>query len=167
MLRGPTYTHKVVVFGHHKAVLDGVMCGLVRHSVRAVRIDGETLVRQRVERIRDFNTDPGIRVAIISVTAGGQVEACVLLRVSVVPETMCCKLVCWCLGSHIRTKVGHGWCRESTLAARHLLYSLKSPPIAGNPSASLSCSCQTSLPTSAQLGPHLRNPTSLQPSQQP
>lgn len=72
LLKSSTHTHKVVVFGHHRAVLDGVLRGLLRHSIGAVRIDGETLVRQRAERIRDFHADPAIRVAIVSVTAGGQ-----------------------------------------------------------------------------------------------
>ena len=59
---------KLVVFAHHKRVLDGLQAAL--HSRGPlVRIDGSTPLPQRHLAIKRFNKEPHLRLALVSVTA--------------------------------------------------------------------------------------------------
>mmetsp|Transcript_21390 Transcript_21390/g.63938 ORF Transcript_21390/g.63938 Transcript_21390/m.63938 type:complete len:768 (+) Transcript_21390:188-2491(+) len=61
---------KVLIFAHHRAVLDGLARGALRH-VRHIRIDGTTAARDRQARVNDFQKDAQIRVALLGITAAG------------------------------------------------------------------------------------------------
>ncbi len=68
---------KLVVFAHHRAVLDRLQAALEGGGggggpVGLVRLDGETPMAARVERLRRFRRRPDVPVALVSVTAGGQ-----------------------------------------------------------------------------------------------
>jgi len=61
---------KVLVFAHHEAVLDALVAGPLS-SVRHMRIDGKVSSSLRDKNIHTFQTDPGCRVALLSITAAG------------------------------------------------------------------------------------------------
>lgn len=60
---------KLVVFAHHRRVMDGLQSYLHAHGHSLVRIDGNTPLPQRHQAIRRFNTEPLVRLALVSVTA--------------------------------------------------------------------------------------------------
>lgn len=62
-------THKLVVFAHHKAVVDTLIAGLARFG--AVRITGEVTGRHRQTAIDAFQRDAGVRVAVCNIVAAG------------------------------------------------------------------------------------------------
>lgn len=68
----PGNESKIVVFGHHKTVLDACACALSVAGCGFVRLDGETPQRQRIERLASFRCGPDVRAGIVSVTTGGQ-----------------------------------------------------------------------------------------------
>ena len=61
---------KVLIFAHHRNVLDGIEKGCLE-GVRHIRIDGSTAPRERQAQVERFQTDAGIRVALLSLTAAG------------------------------------------------------------------------------------------------
>ena len=64
---------KVLVFGHHKDVLDVLETSLSKHlkGVGHIRIDGSTPPAERALYVKKFQTNRKVRVAILSVTAAG------------------------------------------------------------------------------------------------
>ncbi|KAF6171727.1 hypothetical protein GIB67_007248 [Kingdonia uniflora] len=64
-------THKMLVFAHHLKVLDGVQEFLCEKEIGFVRIDGNTLARDRQSAVQTFRSSPEIKIAIIGITAGG------------------------------------------------------------------------------------------------
>jgi hypothetical protein len=74
---------KLLVFAHHKAVLDRLQQYLggrtsgssssssYHESVGLIRIDGNVNARRRLELVNSFQQDPKIRVALLSITAAG------------------------------------------------------------------------------------------------
>ncbi|MCJ1464015.1 hypothetical protein MMC07_002625 [Pseudocyphellaria aurata] len=63
---------KVLIFGHHQEVLDGLQARLSREGVGFVRIDGSTEGVRRSAAAKQFQTDDNIMVALLSITAAGQ-----------------------------------------------------------------------------------------------
>lgn len=62
-------THKVVVFAHHREVMQRLRYGLQNYGV--VGISGETPEKERVKAINRFQTDPTARVFLGSIQASG------------------------------------------------------------------------------------------------
>ena len=61
---------KVIVFGHHHKVLDGIQQKLGR-AYQAMRIDGSTSMEMRKKAMDDFQQKASVRLAILSITAAG------------------------------------------------------------------------------------------------
>ena len=64
------YPGKFIVFAHHRAVLDAIAGDTLAH-VSTIRIDGTTMPRERQLRVKRFQTDPSVRVALLGITAAG------------------------------------------------------------------------------------------------
>ncbi|CAM9826147.1 unnamed protein product, partial [Phaeothamnion confervicola] len=66
---------KVLVFAHHKNVLDALERGVLKvkgaHAVPYIRIDGRTRPKDRQDLVEKFQTDPTVRVALLGLTAAG------------------------------------------------------------------------------------------------
>lgn len=58
-----------LVFAHHRAVMDGIEHLLINLGVEYIRIDGSTSPQLRQERVGLFQSNPQIRVAVLSLTA--------------------------------------------------------------------------------------------------
>eukprot|EP00957_Ditylum_brightwellii_P178489 13596687-Ditylum_brightwellii.AAC.1 len=71
-LAGST-TQKVLVFAHHKEVMDTLEAAISKKlkGVGHIRIDGAVPPAERAMRVRKFQTNGRIRVALLSVTAAG------------------------------------------------------------------------------------------------
>jgi SNF2 family DNA or RNA helicase len=71
-LRG-SGTQKVLVFGHHKGVLDCLEAAVAKELKGGghIRIDGSVSSQERALRVRKFQNCSTIRVAILSMTAAG------------------------------------------------------------------------------------------------
>jgi len=65
-----TVGQKVIVFGHHKIMLDGIQEKLGK-PYQAMRIDGSTSMELRKKAMDDFQQKPSVRLAILSITAAG------------------------------------------------------------------------------------------------
>lgn len=61
--------HKMLIFAHHQTILDACEGHLLGKKVRFIRIDGRTAPAGRHELCQAFQTDPGLRVAVLSITA--------------------------------------------------------------------------------------------------
>ena len=61
---------KVIVFGHHHKVLDGIEQKLGK-AYQAMRIDGSTSMEMRKKAMDDFQQKASVRLAILSITAAG------------------------------------------------------------------------------------------------
>ena len=72
-LRGSSTSQKVLIFGHHKAVLDTIEVAISKELKGAghIRIDGAVNSQQRAALVKKFQTCPRVRVAILSMTAAG------------------------------------------------------------------------------------------------
>ena len=64
---------KILVFGHHKKVLDKLEAGLTakKQGAKTIRVDGSTSSNERDARIGRFKADPGCQVALLSIGACG------------------------------------------------------------------------------------------------
>jgi SWI/SNF-related matrix-associated actin-dependent regulator 1 of chromatin subfamily A len=71
-LRG-SGSQKVLIFGHHKAVLDALEVAVSKEfkGTGHIRIDGTVNSQERAARVRKFQKSSRIRVAILSITAAG------------------------------------------------------------------------------------------------
>ena len=72
-LRGTTASNKIIVFGHHKAVLDVLEVAVSKEfkGTGHIRIDGSVNSQERASRVRRFQNSGSVRVALLSVTAAG------------------------------------------------------------------------------------------------
>lgn len=66
-------TQKVLIFAHHKGVLDALEAAVSKEykATAHIRIDGSVSSLERAARVRKFQTSSKIRVAILSITAAG------------------------------------------------------------------------------------------------
>lgn len=62
---------KALVFGHHKAVLDSIVHFLSHRNVEFVRIDGQTLGKERHSNVLRFQKSGSCRIAVLAITAAG------------------------------------------------------------------------------------------------
>ena len=62
---------KIVIFGHHKAVLDKIEEDLVKEGYTHIRIDGQVTGKLRQNRIDDFQNNPDCQVMVASILAMG------------------------------------------------------------------------------------------------
>jgi SWI/SNF-related matrix-associated actin-dependent regulator 1 of chromatin subfamily A len=62
---------KVLVFAHHRAVLDEVDSYLTSVGLDHIRIDGQTVSKDRYARVNYFQDTPSCRVAVLAITAAG------------------------------------------------------------------------------------------------
>lgn len=71
-LRG-SGSQKVLVFGHHKGVLDALEVTVAKEfkGTGHIRIDGTVNSQERATRVRKFQMSSGVRVAVLSMTAAG------------------------------------------------------------------------------------------------
>ena len=61
---------KVIVFGHHKKVLDGIQDKFSKGG-QSMRIDGSTSMEARKKAMDDFQQKASVRLAVLSITAAG------------------------------------------------------------------------------------------------
>eukprot|EP00980_Cylindrotheca_fusiformis_P029622 scaffold23625_cov137-Cylindrotheca_fusiformis.AAC.7 len=71
-LRG-SGSQKVLVFAHHKGVMDAIEVAVAKEfkGTGHIRIDGAVNSQERAVRVRKFQTSPKVRVAVLSMTAAG------------------------------------------------------------------------------------------------
>lgn len=62
---------KLLVFAHHKVVMDGISKFLTSKGVHYVRIDGNTSGRDRHSRVAEFQQVASCSVAVLAITAAG------------------------------------------------------------------------------------------------
>lgn len=62
---------KVLVFGHHQEVLNGLQDKFAKEQIGLVRIDGSTDTARRNAAAKQFQSDGKIMVALLSITAAG------------------------------------------------------------------------------------------------
>ncbi|KAK2655549.1 hypothetical protein Ddye_008601 [Dipteronia dyeriana] len=62
---------KMLIFAHHHKVLDGIQEFICQKGIPFVRIDGNTLPRDRQSAVQSFQSSNEVKVAIIGITAGG------------------------------------------------------------------------------------------------
>ena len=65
----------MIVFAHHLRVLDAIEHS-VGKKVSYIRIDGSTKMQDRNQAVHDFQEQPSVRLAILSITAAGVRHAC-------------------------------------------------------------------------------------------
>lgn len=71
-LRG-SETQKVLVFAHHKEVLDTIETVILKNlkGIAHIRIDGSVPSAERASRVRKFQNNKNVRLGLLSVTAAG------------------------------------------------------------------------------------------------
>ncbi|XP_045825146.1 DNA annealing helicase and endonuclease ZRANB3 isoform X2 [Trifolium pratense] len=71
LIAGSENASKMIIFGHHHKVLDGVQEYICDKGVGFVRIDGHTLPRDRQSAVTSFRSSPEVKIAIIGILAAG------------------------------------------------------------------------------------------------
>ncbi|KAF7806233.1 DNA annealing helicase and endonuclease ZRANB3 [Senna tora] len=62
---------KMIIFAHHHKVLDGVQEFICEKGIGFIRIDGNTLARDRQSAVVSFRSTPEVKIAIIGILAAG------------------------------------------------------------------------------------------------
>ncbi len=62
---------KLLIFAHHRAVMDAIARYVVDRGENLIRIDGQTSGRDRHDNTIYFQTTPSCRVALLAITAAG------------------------------------------------------------------------------------------------
>ncbi|CAG9463977.1 unnamed protein product [Pedinophyceae sp. YPF-701] len=62
---------KFIVFAHHQTLLNGCEAACRRAGADFIRIDGQTPADDRAEKVRRFQADANVRVAVLSIRAAG------------------------------------------------------------------------------------------------
>ena len=62
---------KVLMFAHHKVILDGLEESLIKKKQKYIRIDGSVPSHKRHSRVQQFQKDESIKIAVLSITAAG------------------------------------------------------------------------------------------------
>lgn len=63
--------HKIVVFAYHRCMLDAIEKGLLSEKTELIRIDGDIDQSERHVRVSLFQNQPGVQVALLSMTVAG------------------------------------------------------------------------------------------------
>lgn len=64
-------TRKVIIFAHHKSMVLAIEERVTKHKVGFMKITGDTPTAKRQLLVDKFQTDPDVRIAILSLTAAG------------------------------------------------------------------------------------------------
>ena len=59
------------MFAHHLPILDEIESYVNRMKLRSIRIDGKVSHERRHQQVQQFQEDPNVKVAILSLTAAG------------------------------------------------------------------------------------------------
>ncbi|KAL7452364.1 hypothetical protein ACHAWC_004087, partial [Mediolabrus comicus] len=73
-LRGCDSTQKLVVFAHHQDVMNAISTAIsteFKGKLGMMRIDGSVSPQERAKRVKQFQTNKGVRLALLSMTAAG------------------------------------------------------------------------------------------------
>ena len=62
---------KLLIFAHHRVILDGIEQALKDKKIKNIRIDGLISKEVRHDNVTQFQQDPSIRAAVLSITAAG------------------------------------------------------------------------------------------------
>ncbi|XP_069116128.1 DNA annealing helicase and endonuclease ZRANB3-like isoform X2 [Argopecten irradians] len=62
---------KFLVFAYHHSMMNGLQQSLYNKNVKFIRIDGETPTSDRQAYVQQFQSDPDVKVAILSILAAG------------------------------------------------------------------------------------------------
>ncbi len=62
---------QVLVFCHHRAVMDGIARMLTQRGEDYIRIDGQTPSKERHARVQQFQNTAQCRVGVLAITAAG------------------------------------------------------------------------------------------------
>jgi hypothetical protein len=130
LMRTAGHGEKVVVFAHHRRVINALHKWALDAQVPLVRLDGSTSQHLRLLRLREFRDSSQVRLALVSVTAGGQgvdlSAASVAVFVELPPD------IGWCRQAedrlHRRGQRGSVWCYY--LVARALSYNADDEDVA-------------------------------------
>ena len=90
--------HKVIVFAHHKAVMDALEASFLDVGVRYVRVDGDVSQSKRDVSIRAFQEDNCTHLALLSVTACGTGLNLTRANIAVFAE------LCWSHGAMLQAE---------------------------------------------------------------
>nr|XP_007157652.1 hypothetical protein PHAVU_002G087300g [Phaseolus vulgaris]ESW29646.1 hypothetical protein PHAVU_002G087300g [Phaseolus vulgaris] len=71
IVSGSENASKMIIFAHHLKVLDGVQEFICEKGINFVRIDGNTLARDRQSAVVSFRSSPEVKIAIIGILAAG------------------------------------------------------------------------------------------------
>ncbi|KAL9314257.1 hypothetical protein ACSQ67_019709 [Phaseolus vulgaris] len=71
IVSGSENASKMIIFAHHHKVLDGVQEFICEKGINFVRIDGNTLARDRQSAVVSFRSSPEVKIAIIGILAAG------------------------------------------------------------------------------------------------
>ncbi|RDY04796.1 DNA annealing helicase and endonuclease ZRANB3, partial [Mucuna pruriens] len=71
IIEGLESASKMIIFAHHHKVLDGVQEFICEKGINFVRIDGNTLARDRQSAVVSFRTSPEVKIAIVGILAAG------------------------------------------------------------------------------------------------
>ncbi|XP_057443109.1 uncharacterized protein LOC130734619 isoform X2 [Lotus japonicus] len=71
LIEGSENASKMLIFAHHHKVLDGVQEFICEKGISFVRIDGNTLARDRQSAVVSFRSSPEVKIAIIGILAAG------------------------------------------------------------------------------------------------
>ncbi|OWM65249.1 hypothetical protein CDL15_Pgr008839 [Punica granatum] len=64
-------SHKMIIFAHHHKVLDRIQEFICEKGIPFVRIDGNTLPKDRQSAVLSFQSSSEVKIAVIGITAGG------------------------------------------------------------------------------------------------
>lgn len=62
---------KLLIFAHHRVVLDRIQSDLTAKKFKTIRIDGEVEMALRQERVNEFQNNKEIMAALLSISAAG------------------------------------------------------------------------------------------------
>ena len=62
---------KIIIFAHHHQVMDQIENFIKTQNIEYIRIDGTTAQQTRIKKIKAFQEDFLVRVALLSITAAG------------------------------------------------------------------------------------------------
>ncbi|KAK7301498.1 hypothetical protein RJT34_12363 [Clitoria ternatea] len=71
LIAGLENASKMIIFAHHHKVLDGIQEFICEKGISFVRIDGNTLARDRQSAVVSFRSSPEVKIAIIGILAAG------------------------------------------------------------------------------------------------
>jgi SWI/SNF-related matrix-associated actin-dependent regulator 1 of chromatin subfamily A len=68
---GTDKTKKVLVFAHHKTMIECIENVVKKHQIKYIKITGATPTKNRQTLVDEFNNTGDVRVAVLSLTAAG------------------------------------------------------------------------------------------------